>query len=112
MSQEDKLLWFPTGHSPELVHFPKGSQVYPSDLWKRNEERWEIVKQVAETDSTWLNEVDGCTYCPYCNGSVSQPARFLQHEPFVHDQDCIVVKARDLMKSRVTMNVEERRQVE
>lgn len=57
----------------------------------------EIVREVAETDSTRHNDVDGCMYCPYCRGFQSQHNWLVKSEEFPHEEDCIVTKARRLV---------------
>jgi len=81
-----------TGVGPELVHIPANTSIQPTDI----EGLWEIVKQVAERDSTY--EYAAGHNCPYCDSflhSISAPG-----ETFLHEQDCIVTKARQLMEWR------------
>jgi hypothetical protein len=62
---------------------------------------WQIVQAVAETDSTYTVGVDfddvplerACPYCP-----AKMPYR-LHDEPFPHDQNCIVIKARAMVEA-------------
>lgn len=55
---------------------------------------WEIAQEVAELDSTYDDDM-GDTECVYCNGDYSYQGKI-----FIHQDDCIVTKARTLVKER------------
>lgn len=58
----------------------------------------EIVRVVAETDSTCYNDNGPDLGCPFCNGYQTEHSR-IHDEPFPHDQDCIVLKARAMVQA-------------
>jgi hypothetical protein len=112
---------------PEAFTFPPGSTIYPR-CWASSSDitrilgnykqavsfphegmrfippnpafgYLEIVRAVAEIDSTYPTRVDFDDVpfewaCPYCDGE--KPYR-VDDEPFPHDQDCIVLKARAML---------------
>lgn len=81
---------------PELVTLPPDTQVFPKNyFYDEKEALWEIVKEVAEEDSTCYNDNDGRMHCPFCT---AQTSSFI-HE-FPHQPDCIIMKARELIKQR------------
>jgi hypothetical protein len=51
---------------------------------------WEIAQEVATQDSTG-NDAYASQYCPFCIGCE------YRMEPFKHEDDCIVLKARALV---------------
>jgi hypothetical protein len=58
---------------------------------------WEIIREVAETESTWHNDNDGCEYCPYCRNFLTQHQWLIESKEFEHETDCIVARARALV---------------
>lgn len=84
-----------TGVGPELYTLPPRSSVYPH----YEETLWKIAEGVA-TDSTYptdtdIHDVPSTWVCPFCRGeSIGYT------DEFPHSQDCIVIKARELMEWR------------
>ena len=95
--------------SKELRLIPKDSVVVPHNLPQQTDVLWEIAQKVAETDSTFPsdNDIDDipCNWlCAYCDGE--QMRRSSVDDPFPHTQDCIVLKARELVGNRVIVKIE------
>jgi hypothetical protein len=95
--------------SKEILSLPKGSSIYPSDYFQQIEVLWQIAQEVAETDSTYVANVNfdespAEYFCPFCEGILT-PA-ILRSETgrpltsFPHDAGCIVTKARELVEQR------------
>lgn len=64
---------------------------------------WQIVQAVAETESVYGADLDHDDryihhYCPFCDG-VILTSDYARGEPFPHDQDCIVLKARAMVQA-------------
>lgn len=66
----------------------------------------EIVRTVAETDSTCYNDNGPDLGCPFCNGYQTEHSR-IHDEPFPHDQDCIVLKARAMVQAMLYVEAKE-----
>lgn len=81
--------------SRELVMIPKGASIFPLI---DNEALWQIAQEVAEEDVTYYDDVQAYQMCRFCDGAT----RDLIHE-FPHTTDCIVTKARELIKQRKQM---------
>ena len=90
--------------SNEIVFIPSGTSVYPTLILEQQETFWQIVQEVAETESEYGANLDFDDkylnyYCPFCEG-VILTSNFARGEPFPHESDCIVTKARQLMEWR------------
>lgn len=59
----------------------------------------EIIKELAETDSTYYVDNTGEIVCPFCRAFQSQQQWLVEHADFTHEPDCIVTKARTLMNA-------------
>lgn len=82
--------------SEEQIHFPPIAQL----LLNHDETLWQIVQAVAETDVTFYNDVSGDSLCHFCDGRLSQTANWVKGEEFTHESDCVVTKARVLIRQR------------
>ncbi len=68
---------------------------------------WEIIEVVATIDPTWDDDGhDGVesVWCPYCDGSQTQYAKYREDRAFPHMPECIVMKARALMERKAKHN--------
>jgi hypothetical protein len=72
---------------------------------RQQEMLWQVVQVVAEKDSTF--EFAGFHCCNYCDGKQRIFASSLTEEELIrqllHDKDCIVTKARELIIWRETV---------
>lgn len=58
----------------------------------------EIIETVAECDVTYHSDNSGEMLCPYCVAFQTQHQWLVEGKEFAHTPECIVTKARELLK--------------